>query len=141
MITVAESFCNLNIEPFTLVAIFRELDTTGISSHADNTVIVGNTITNAAGAGVRVGTTVPDETGHFHGIDNTVGFLVDGKLPLEDVPTGWCCSAVTSEETYLRGFLQYTRLHQVKLLAGIYARLRMGAGIHRNPCFRTGRSG
>ena len=53
--------------------MFRALIETGVSSHADNTIITGNTITNAAGAGVRVGTTVPDETGHFHGIDNTVG--------------------------------------------------------------------
>eukprot|EP00904_Undaria_pinnatifida_P010506 jgi/Undpi1/6586/HiC_scaffold_20.g09065.m1 len=54
------------------ISMQRDENAGGISSHADNTIIKGNTITNAAGAGVRVGTTVPDETGHFHGIDNTV---------------------------------------------------------------------
>ena len=68
-----------NVEFRPSVTLFREPNATGISSHADNTIIKGNTITNAAGAGVRVGTTVPDETGHFHGIDNTVGLVKAGS--------------------------------------------------------------
>lgn len=45
---------------------------TGISSNADDTTITGNTIEDAAGAGVRVGTNEPDEDGRYFGVDNTV---------------------------------------------------------------------
>lgn len=66
------------------VTAFRGIIATGISSHADDTTIIGNTISHAAGAGVRIGTSEPDDDGRYYGIDNTVSFIKDGhKNPFE----------------------------------------------------------
>eukprot|EP00904_Undaria_pinnatifida_P010507 jgi/Undpi1/6587/HiC_scaffold_20.g09066.m1 len=109
-VDVKEGSLNTVIEN-NAISMQRDENAGGISSHADNTVIKGNTITNAAGAGVRVGTTVPDETGHFHGIDNTVigNTMVDCDaygLKIMSIPQGEICGnfvelpAGETEETY-----------------------------------------
>ncbi|CAM9195519.1 unnamed protein product, partial [Laminaria digitata] len=96
------------------ISMQRDENSGGVSSHADNTVITGNTITHADGAGVRVGTTVPDESGHLHGIDNTVtgNTLIDCTsfgLKIMSTPQRTICGnevvlpAGQTEETYSGG--------------------------------------
>ena len=53
---------------------YREPNATGISSYGDDTTITGNTISNAAGAGVRVGTSKYIGEGYY-GTNNKVGFI------------------------------------------------------------------
>eukprot|EP00904_Undaria_pinnatifida_P002255 jgi/Undpi1/1202/HiC_scaffold_104.g14116.m1 len=64
--------CLDTVIEYNNIAMQNDPHSAAVNSQGDDTTIVGNTIADADGAGVRIGSTTADEDGRYYGVNNIV---------------------------------------------------------------------